>query len=69
MKILTINTVLHGGGAAKIARTLYCSSNKTSQISNFFAYGRGKKNRDSQEDKQTWFRLGRADIKGYDTDR
>ena len=43
MKILIINTEFNKGGAAQIARTLFCSLNEISEFECYFAYGRGEK--------------------------
>lgn len=41
-KILHVNTVFSGGGAAKIARQLFEYMNTCSGVEGYFAYGRGK---------------------------
>ncbi|MFA7245505.1 MAG: glycosyltransferase [Candidatus Magasanikbacteria bacterium] len=41
-KVLFINTVFDGGGAAKIVRTLFDYTDKQPDVEAYFAYGRGK---------------------------
>lgn len=47
-KILMINTVYSGGGAAKVAQILHNALNKIPEFSSFFAYGRGEETEDEK---------------------
>jgi glycosyltransferase involved in cell wall biosynthesis len=42
-KVLIVNTVYEGGGAAQVARDLFFHFKENKEFSVFFAYGRGKK--------------------------
>lgn len=43
-KVLILNTVYEGGGAAQIARDLFFYFKKNKELAVFFAYGRGRQN-------------------------
>lgn len=47
-KILFLNTVAKGGGASSVAESLFIKCNKLSDYKAFFAYGRGKRVKDSR---------------------
>jgi len=48
MKILTLNTEYHRGGAARVAKTLHDELNVTRGFQSYFAYGRGSKIKDDK---------------------
>lgn len=48
MKILTLNTEYHRGGAARVAKTLHAELNVTGGFQSYFAYGRGPKIEDDK---------------------
>jgi len=48
MKILTLNTEYHRGGAARVAKILHDEINVTRGFQSFFAYGRGPKIEDDK---------------------
>jgi putative colanic acid biosynthesis glycosyltransferase len=48
MKILTLNTEYHRGGAARVAKTLHDGLNVTRGFQSYFAYGRGPKIEDDK---------------------